>query len=120
MDDNNINIASTKNKDVINYAVSLLLDDDPRGNVYNIYHIKTKVKGDTYKFTIYVTEDDYNYINNKLVNDKGYLETLEDYKDSRIFGIGYDNGYTGVKENKELTNMVINEYKNNQDVLKKC
>ena len=118
IDDNNINIASTKNKDVINYAVSLLLDDDPRGNVYNIYHIKTKVKGDTYKFTIYVTEDDYNYINNKLVNDKGYLETLEDYKDSRIFGIGYDNGYTGVKENKELTNMVINEYKNNQDVLK--
>ena len=58
-------------------------------------------------------QDDYNYINNKLVNDKGYLETLEDYKDSRIFGIGYDNGYTGVKENKELTNMVINEYKNN-------
>ena len=53
-----------------------------------------------------------------FLNDKGYLETLEDYKDSRIFGIGYDNGYTGVKENKELTNMVINEYKNNQDVLK--
>lgn len=79
---------------------------------------KTKVKGDTYKFTIYVTEDDYNYINNNLVNDKEYLKTLEDYKDSRVFGIEYDNGYTGVKENKELTNIVINEYKNNKDALK--
>ena len=118
VDDNNINIASTKNKDVINYAVSLLLDDNPRGNVYNMYRIKTKVKGDTYKFTIYVTEDDYNYINNNLVNDKEYLKTLEDYKDSRVFGIEYDNGYTGVKENKELANMIINEYKNNKDALK--
>ena len=118
VDDNNINIASTKNKDVINYAVSLLLDDNPRGNVYNMHRIKTKVKGDTYKFTIYVTEDDYNYINNNLVNDKEYLKTLEDYKDSRVFGIEYDNGYTGVKENKELANMIINEYKNNKDALK--
>lgn len=117
VDDNNINIASTKNKDVINYAVSLLLDDNPRGNVYNMHRIKTKVKGDTYKFTIYVTEDDYNYINNNLVNDKEYLKTLEDYKDSRVFGIEYDNGYTGVKENKELANMIINEYKNNKDAL---
>lgn len=118
VDDNNINIASTKNKDVINYAVSLLLDDNPRGNVYNMYRIKTKVKGDTYKFTIYVTEDDYNYINNNLVNDKEYLKTLEDYKDSRVFGIGYNDNYTGIKENKKLANMVINEYKNTNDVLK--
>ena len=118
VDDSNINIASTKDKDVINYVVSLLLDSDPRGEVYNIYHIKTKVKGDTYKFTVYITEDDYNYINNRLINDKEYLKTLEDYKDSRVFGIGYDNGYTGVKENKELANMIINEYKNNKDALK--
>ena len=118
VDDNNINIGSTKNKDVINYAVSLLLDDNPRGNVYNMYRIKTKVKGDTYKFTIYVTEDDYNYINNNLVNDKEYLKTLKDYKDSRVFGIGYNDNYTGIKENKKLANMVINEYKNTNDVLK--
>ena len=65
VDDNNINIASTKNEYVINYAVSLLIDDNHMWDVYNMYRINTKVKGDTYKFTIYVTEDDDNYINNK-------------------------------------------------------
>ena len=118
VDDNNINIASTKNKDVINYAVSLLLDDNPRGNVYNMYHIKAHVKGSIYRFNIYVTEDDYNYINNKLINDKEYVKTLDNYKNSRVFGIGYNDNYTGIKENKKLANMVINEYKNTNDVLK--
>lgn len=118
VDDNNINIASTKNKDVINYAVSLLLDDNPRGNVYNMYRIKAHVKGSIYRFNIYVTEDDYNYINNKLINDKEYVKTLDNYKNSRVFGIGYNGNYTGIKENKKLANMVINEYKNTNDVLK--
>lgn len=118
VDDNNIDIGSTKDSDVINYVVSLLLDDDPRGKVYNIYHIKAHVKSSTYRFNIYVTEDDYNYINNKLVNDKEYVKTLDNYKNSRVFGIGYNDNYTGIKENKELANMVINEYKNTNDVLK--
>ena len=118
LDDNNIDIGSTKDSDVINYVVSLLLDDDPRGKVYNIYHIKARVKSSTYRFNIYVTEDDYNYINNKLVNDKEYIKTLDNYKNSRVFGIGYNDNYTGIKENKELANMVINEYKNTNDVLK--
>ena len=60
-DYDNTNIGSTKNKDVINYVVSLLLDSSPQGDVYYTYHVKTNTKNGTYRFNIYATLENYNY-----------------------------------------------------------
>ena len=115
-DDNYTDMGTTSNKDVINYVISLLIDENPRGDVDNIYRVKINVKGNLYRFNIFVTEDDYNYINNILLNDKEYLNTLSKYKEGKVFGLRYYDGYTGV--NNKLSDMIIKEYRKNNVVVK--
>ena len=109
-DYDNTNIGSTKNKDVINYVVSLLLDSSPQGDVYYTYHVKTNTKNGTYRFNIYATLENYNYITGKLLNDKDYLKTSNEYRNSRVFGIGFNDGYIGVNDN-DLSKMITHKYK---------
>lgn len=116
VDDSNVNMGTTNNKEVINYIISLLLDEDPRGDVYGVYRVKSDINGKLYKFNVYVTEKDYNYINNMLLNDKEYLKTSDKYKNSKVFGIEYNDGYT--KANNKLSNMIIEEYRKNNLTIK--
>lgn len=109
-DYDNTNIGSTKNKDVINYVVSLLLDSSPQGDIYYTYHVKTNTKNGTYRFNIYATLENYNYITGKLLNDKDYLKTSNEYRNSRVFGIGFNDGYIGVNDNN-LSKMITHKYK---------
>ena len=109
-DYDNTNIGSTKNKDIINYVISLLLDSSPQGDVYYTYHVKTNTKSGTYRFNIYATLENYNYITGKLLNDKDYLKTSSEYRNSRVFGIGFNDGYIGVNDNN-LSKMITHKYK---------
>ena len=109
-DYDNTNIGSTKNKDIINYVVSLLLDSSPQGDVYYTYHVKTTTKSGTYRFNIYATLENYNYITGKLLNDKDYLKTSSEYRNSRVFGIGFNDGYIGVNDDN-LSKMITHKYK---------
>ena len=82
LDDNGNVIGSTKNTEVINNSISLLLDTEALENYTYNYTIKTKVKGSTYRFNIYTTKDNYNHINNILINDKEFSKDFNKYKNN--------------------------------------
>lgn len=115
LDDNGMVIGSTKNIEVINNSISLLLDADSLDNYTYRYNIKTKVNGSMYKFTIYTTKDNYDYINNILINDKKFMNGFNKYKNNNVFAIEYFDGYTGI-DNNNLSDMIINKYKNDKNI----
>lgn len=115
LDDNGNVIGSTKNIEVINNSISLLLDTEALENYTYNYTIKTKVKGSTYRFNVYTTKDNYNHINNILINDKEFSKDFNKYKNNDIFGIKYKDGYNRTN-NSNLSDMIVNKYKNNKNI----
>lgn len=115
LDDNGMVIGSTENIEVINNSISLLLDADSLDNYTYSYNIKTKVNGSMYKFTIYTTKDNYDYINNILINDKKFMNGFNKYKNNNVFAIEYFDGYTGI-DNNNLSDMIVNKYKNDKNI----
>ena len=115
LDDNGEVIGSTKNTEVINNSISLLLDTDSLENYNYSYTIKTKVKGSTYRFNIYTTKDNYNHINDILINDKDFSKDLNKYKNKDIFGIRYIDGYNGA-DSSNLSDMIVNKYRNDKSI----
>lgn len=115
LDDNGNVIGSTKNTEVINNSISLLLDTEALENYTYNYTIKTKVKGSTYRFNIYTTKDNYNHINDILINDKEFSKDFNKYKNNDIFGIKYKDGYNRTN-NSNLSDMIVNKYKNNKNI----
>ena len=115
LDDNGNVIGSTKNTEVINNSISLLLDTEALENYTYSYTIKTKVKGSTYRFNIYTTKDNYNHINNILINDKEFSKDFNKYKNNDIFGIKYKDGYNRTNDSN-LSDMIVNKYKNDKNI----
>ena len=115
LDDNGMVIGSTENIEVINNSISLLLDADSLDNYTYSYNIKTKVNGSMYKFTIYTTKDNYDYINNILINYKKFMNGFNKYKNNNVFAIEYFDGYTGI-DNNNLSDMIVNKYKNDKNI----
>lgn len=115
LDDNGNVIGSTKNTEVINNSISLLLDTEALENYTYNYTIKTKVKGSTYRFNIYTTKDNYNHINNILINDKEFSKDFNKYKNNDIFGIKYKDGYNRTNDSN-LSDMIVNKYKNDKNI----
>ena len=115
LDDNGNVIGSTKNTEVINNSISLLLDTEALENYTYNYTIKAKVKGSTYRFNIYTTKDNYNYINNILINDKEFSKDFNKYKNNDIFGIKYKDGYNRINDSN-LSDMIVNKYKNDKNI----
>lgn len=108
LDENNVSKGTTKNRDVINYVMSLLIDTSPRGVTREYYSIGISSSDGDYRFVINVTEDDYKYINDILINDKEYIKSNKKYREANVFGIGYIDGYTS-SDNK-ISKMIIDEY----------
>lgn len=68
----------------------------------------TSSEGD-YRFNINVTKEDYEYLNTSFNNDKKYIESYKEYRDSSVFGIGYYDGYTN--SDSSLSKKIIDEYR---------
>lgn len=115
LDDNGVVIGSTKNTEVINNSISLLLDAAYFDDYAYDYTIKAKVGSDVYRFVIYTTKENYDYINNILINDKEFSSGLSKYKNSNIFGIKYNDGYSREDDNN-LSDMIVNKYKNDKSI----
>ena len=115
LDDNGNVIGSTKNTEVINNSISLLLDTEVLENYTYNYTIKAKVKGSTYRFNIYTTKDNYNHINDILINDKEFSKDFNKYKNNDIFGIKYKDGYNRTNDSN-LSDMIVNKYKNDKNI----
>ena len=115
LDDKGEVIGSTKNIEVINNNISLLLDTDSLSSYVYGYIVKIKVKGNTYHFNTYTTKENYDYINNILVNDKEFIKDLNKYKNKDIFGIEYKDGYNRA-DSSNLSDMIVNKYKNDKNI----
>ena len=115
LDDNGNVIGSTKNTEVINNSISLLLDTEALENYTYNYTIKTNVKGSTYRFNVYTTKDNYNHINDILINDKEFSKDFNKYKNNDIFGIKYKDGYNRTNDSN-LSDMIVNKYKNDKNI----
>ena len=103
LDDNGNAIGSTKNTEVINNSISLLLDTEALENYTYNYTIKAKVKGSTYRFNIYTTKDNYNHINNILINDKEFSKDFNKYKNDK-------NIFMNNNSNNDLFNVTLYVY----------
>lgn len=112
MDEYDSFVGKTKDRDVINYAVSLLLDTESLGDVYYTYHVKAYTKSGIYRFNIYVTDDNYDYINGILSNDDNFVSSYTKYKKTDVFGVGYSDGYVRFSSNNSLSSMIVNKYRN--------
>ena len=99
----------------MNNSISLLLDTEALENYTYSYTIKAKVKGSTYRFNIYTTKDNYNHINNILINDKEFSKDFNKYKNNDIFGIKYKDGYNRTNDSN-LSDMIVNKYKNDKNI----
>lgn len=109
-------IGTSENRDVINYIMSLLLDSESLGDVYYTYHIKVYTNDGIYRFNVYATRDNYDYINGILSGDKEFVSSYDRGKDTRVFGIGYKDNYTRVSGENNLSSMIINRYKSNKSL----
>ena len=113
--DSNI-IGSTKNREVVDYAFALLMDTKPLDEIYYTYYINASIGNDTYRFSIYATKDDYNYINGVLEDDSYFMNTSSRHRNVDVFGIGYYDGYVGTCGDSKLADMIINKYRDNGNV----
>ena len=115
LDDNGNVIGSTRNVDVINNCVSLLLSNDSTNDYVYSYFIRCKIGSDIYSFNVYTTKDNYDYINGILSSDKLFSRGYSKYKNSKVFGIQYIDGYTS-SDDSNLSDMIVNSYKNDKSI----
>ena len=66
-------------------------------------------------FNIYTTKDNYNHINNILINDKEFSKDFNKYKNNDIFGIKYKDGYNRTNDSN-LSDVIVNKYKNDKNI----
>lgn len=111
LDDNGNVIGSSRNMDVINKCISLLLSSDYVSDYVYSYSVRCKVGSDIYSFNVYMNKDNYDYINGILSSDKLFNSGYSKYKNSRVFGIEYIDGYSSSYDSN-LFDMIVNSYKN--------
>ena len=106
----------TDNKDIINYVMSIHMDNQSVGEYYKGITAKIKVDNKKYEFRISVTENQYKYIMEKLNNDKTYQKTTNKIKEKDIYAIQLngDSGYVSKKSN--LYKKIVEKFKDKSTI----
>ena len=95
------NLGYTKDRDLINYTMSIFLDNMIEGEARDNFLVRIKLNSDVYSFNITVNDEQYQYITNKLNSDKDYLSSSKAVKSSDVFAIsiGENSLYVGKDSN---------------------
>lgn len=104
----------TTDKDLINYVMAIHMDNTSSEEYNQNMNIKIKVDKKTYEFRISVTDTQYNYILNTLVNDETYQKTSEKIKEKNIFAIELKGDVSFVDKNTELYKNIISYFKDSE------
>lgn len=104
----------TNNKNLINYVMSIQMDNILRGENYRNTSIKINLDNKTYQFRIAVTESQYNYILETLSRDDMYQKTSEEVKDNDVFAIELNGDSTYVSKDNELYVKIIDKFRNSK------
>ena len=109
IDENMINKNGyTTDKELINYVMSINLDNiKGEENYYRNLRIRITVNKELYEFRISTTKTEYEYIINKLTNDKTYQNSSSKIKSKNVFAVQLqgDNSYIA-KDNKLYQNIL--------------
>ena len=120
-DNNNLvsNLGYTKDKELINYTMSIFLDSMLEGEAKSSFHIEVKTKtNETYSFNITVNDEQYKYITDKLNSDKDYLKTAKFIESGDdVFAISLGEGDIYIEKSSTLYKAIINKYENSKGVL---
>lgn len=103
----------TTNKDIINYIMSIHLEnyvEDTTSYEYTI-PFTIEVNSHTYEIRVNLTKEEYNYIVSSLAKDKYYHPQKETLSTKNIYGVALNNHYL-LDKNSSLYNSLISYYKN--------
>ena len=101
----------TDNKDIINYIMSIHMDNSGDKDYSRNMNVNIEVNDKIYEFRISLTEEEYDYIIDKLNKDKTYQETGKKIKDNSIYAIELDGDGSYVSKDSPLYSKLIKEFK---------
>jgi len=101
----------TDNKDIINYIMSIHIENTGYKDYTRNMNVNIETEGKKYLFRISLTEEEYDYIIDKLNKDKTYQETGKKIKDNSIYAIQLDGDGSYVFKDSELYSKLIKEFK---------
>lgn len=113
------NLGYTKDRDLINYTMSIFLDNMIEGEARDNFLVRIKLNSDVYSFNITVNDEQYQYITNKLNSDKDYLSSSKAVKSSDVFAISIGENSLYVGKDSNLYKMIIDKYINSNGILYK-
>lgn len=105
----------TDNKELINYVISIHIDNIKKEAYYRNLNVRITVSKKTYEFMVSVTEKEYNYIMEVLSKDETYQKTSKKIKNDDVFAIRLsgDNSYISTKN--KLYSEIIETFKNSDN-----
>lgn len=107
----------TNNKDLINYIISIHIDNvKGKEDYYRTFDVRINVNKKMYEFRVSTTREEYNYIINTLSKDKTYQNSSNKIKNKDIFALRLQGDHSYLSKNNELYNEIIEEFKNSSTV----
>lgn len=101
-----------KDRELINYVVSLYLDNDFDGSPVSNFSIILKTKKNKYNISITVNREQLDYIKNRVEKSDSYINHLNNIKKRNVFAVTTDVKDLSIKDNSRLYDMIINKYRN--------
>lgn len=113
MDSNMVNNNGyTKDKDLINYIISIHIDNiKGEENYYRNFNVRINVDKKIYEFRISTTKEQYNHIIDTLSKDSTYQKSSGKIKNNAIFAIQLNGDRSYITKDNELYNKVIETFK---------
>lgn len=101
-----------KDRELIDYVVSIYLDNGFDGNPASNFSIILKTKKNNYNISITVTKEQLDYINSKIEKSDSYINHLNNIKKRNVFAVTTGTRELCIKGNSRLYDMIINKYRN--------
>lgn len=105
----------TNNKELINYIISIHIDNVKNETYYRNLDVRITVSKKTYEFMVSVTEKEYNYIMEVLSKDETYQKTSKKIKNSDVFAIKLEGDGSYISKKDKLYSEIIEAFKNSDN-----
>lgn len=106
-------ITNIKDRELINYITSILLDTEIPNYRYSHLVVKAKIKSNIYQFYINVTKEQYDYIMSKIKTTKAYSEYFKKVSKYNFYAIGLNNNKRYLEKDDPLYKKIADSYKAN-------